>query len=377
MSKLAIIGASYLQEPLIQKAKKRGCETHVFAWKVGDIGEKSADYFYPISIVDKEQILEKCEEIGIDGICSIASDLAVVTVNYIAGKMGLVGNSELCTKLSTNKHYMRERFKENGVPSPHSIRVESIDDLNGVTLRYPIIVKPVDRSGSRGVTMLENSDGLSDAIERAKEKGFEKCALVEEFATGEEYSVECISWNGAHTLLSMTKKYTTGAPNFIETGHFEPAPIDEKLLEYIKEVVFHALDSLLIRNGASHSELKISSDGSINLIEIGARMGGDCIGSALVELTTGIDFVDAVIDIALGIRPVIEKTKKAYAGIRFVLSKEDLNCLDLLKHENPEILVEEVIHEIKDNKITDSSERCGYFLFSAENAEVVQKYLPI
>ena len=81
MKKLAIIGASYLQEPLIEKAKSMGIETHVFAWAAGDVGEKSADYFYPISIVEKDEILKRCREIGIDGICTIASDLAVITVN--------------------------------------------------------------------------------------------------------------------------------------------------------------------------------------------------------------------------------------------------------------------------------------------------------
>ena len=84
MKKLAIIGASYLQEPLIEKAKSMGIETHVFAWAAGDVGEKSADYFYPISIVEKDEILKRCREIGIDGICTIASDLAVITVNYVA-----------------------------------------------------------------------------------------------------------------------------------------------------------------------------------------------------------------------------------------------------------------------------------------------------
>ena len=97
---LAIIGASYLQLPLIQKAKNMGYVTHVFAWKANDIGEKEADFFYPISIVEKEQILDVCEKIGICGICSIASDLAIITVNYVANKLGLTANSMECTYLS-------------------------------------------------------------------------------------------------------------------------------------------------------------------------------------------------------------------------------------------------------------------------------------
>ena len=287
MIKLAIIGASYLQEPLIEKAKSMGIETHVFAWAAGDVGEKSADYFYPISIVEKEQILEKCKEIGINGICSIASDLAAITVNYVAHAMELVGNSPECALISTNKHLMREAFEKNGDPSPKSILVSSVRDLSGVQLQYPVIVKPIDRSGSRGITKLLSPNGLLEAIEEAKEQGFEKKALVEEFVTGQEYSVECISYHGEHHFLALTKKYTTGAPHFIETGHLEPAPVSEEVVENVKKIVFHALDSLKIVNGASHSEIKIDQDGNIKLIEIGGRMGGDCIGSDLVQLSTG------------------------------------------------------------------------------------------
>lgn len=376
MKRLAIIGASYLQEPLIQKAKSRGIETHVFAWSVGDVGEKSADYFYPISIVEKDKILEKCRKIGIDGICSIASDLAVITVNYVAEKMKLVCNSMECALAATNKYYMRRCFDRNNDPSTKSIRVTSIDDLESVALTYPIIIKPLDRSGSRGITRLESSNGLEEAIEKAKAHGFEKYALVEEYVTGKEYSVEYISYNGKHQFLALTKKYTTGAPNYIETAHIEPAPVDEGVVERVKAVVSHALDSLGIKYGASHSEIKISEDGSITIIEIGARMGGDCIGSSLVELSTGYDFVDAVIDVSLGEKPKSIHNKNSFAAIRYIFSKEDIFVLNQLKKEHPEILVDEFINPITDEKIMDSSSRFGFFLFASDDLSIIQKYLP-
>ena len=134
MKKIGIIGASYLQEPLIQKAKQKGYETHVFAWAAGDVGEESADYFYPISIVEKEEILEKCKEIGIEGIATIASDLAAVTVNYVAENMGLVGNTWDTNLKSTNKNLMRKCFEDNNCPSPKCIMVETVEDLDGVSL---------------------------------------------------------------------------------------------------------------------------------------------------------------------------------------------------------------------------------------------------
>lgn len=369
MKKIAIIGASYLQEPLITKAKNMGIETHVFAWKANDVGEKIADYFYPISITEKEEILKKCREIKIDGICSIASDLAAVAVNYVANHMGLIGNSEECTLKSTNKRLMRRCFEENGDPSPKSICVESLSDLDNVDLDFPVIVKPLDRSGSRGITKVIDKNELEAAIEKAKSQGFEKKALVEEFVSGEEYSVECISWKGEHTLLNITKKYTTGAPHFIETGHMEPADLSEDLRDRVKKIVFHALKSLGIEYGASHSEIKIDND-DIKIIEIGGRMGGDYIGSHLVELSTGIDFVKAVILTSLGQKPDLTSKKTLrYAAVRFVFDKNDIEVLNSIRATKPEMLVLQDVHEKLNDVITDSSNRNGAFIVGGDSLE--------
>ena len=377
MKKLAIIGASYLQNPLIEKAKSMRIETHVFAWKCGDIGEKTADYFYPISIVEKEQILEKCKQIGIDGICTIASDLATIAVNYVANAMGLVGNSLECVELSTNKHMMRMAFEKNMDPSPKSIVVSCFEKNLVENFRFPIIVKPTDRSGSRGITKLSNERGLREAIERAKEQSFEKKVLIEEFAEGQEYSVEFLSYKGVHHFLALTKKYTTGAPHFIETAHIEPAPVSEETLNRVKKIVEHALTSLKVENGASHSELKIDKDGTIKLIEIGARMGGDFIGSHLVHYSTGIDFVKNVILIALGQTLDLKGDEmKTPFAVRFVFSKEDVNVLQTLKDEHPEYIVMEDYEEPNSREVVDSSTRFGVYMIKAPTVEKLQKYMP-
>lgn len=331
--KLAIIGASYLQEPLIQKAKSMGIETHVFAWKTNDVGEKSADYFYPISIIEKEQILEKCKEIEIDGICSIASDLASITVNYVANEMCLIGNSIESSLFSTNKVLMRDAFIKNNDPSPKYQHVDLNTNLDNLDFSYPIIVKPTDRSGSRSIYKLDSSDKLKDSIVDAINSSFEKKAIIEEYAEGKEYSVEYISYKGKHYFIALTEKFTTGAPHFIETGHKQPAIVCEDILEKIKRVVNHALTSLKIEYGASHSEVKVDNNGIVKIIEIGGRMGGDMIGSDLVYLSTGYDFVKAVIDISLGNEPEYPTGKSiACATIKYEL----------------------------DNNTTDSSNRIGY-----------------
>ena len=175
----------------------------------------------------------------------------------------------------------------------------------------------------------------------------------------------------------MTQKYTTGAPKCIETGHIEPAPVTSDVRDKVQKTVFHALDSLGIRNGASHSELKIAADGTIRIIEIGARMGGDCIGSTLVHISTGIDFVRAVIEIALGEEPDLKPdVKPMAAGIRFVFSEGDITVFHRLQREHPEYVVEYSIDSEIKGDVTDSSTRFGYFIMLAPSIKDILVYMP-
>lgn len=377
MKKLAIIGASYLQDPLIRKAKEMGIETHVFAWKAGDVGEKTANFFYPISIVEKEMILGKCSEIGIDGICSIASDLAMPTVNYVASNLNLIGNSLSCTERSTDKFEMYKCFSENRDLVPKTILVTDDSDVQNLWPDFPVIVKPADRSGSRGVSLVTSRAELPTAIENAYVSSFNKRVLLSEFIHGTEYSVESVSWQGRHTVLAVTYKFTTGAPYFIESAHLQPAPISGGLRKKIEKLTCHALDSLGIEYGASHAEMKIDEHGQIGLIEIGGRMGGDHIGSTLVRLSTGIDFLKAVIDISLGTMPDLKPgLKTGYAAVRYFFSKEDTYIYEKAAAD-PSVTIEEaVLPSDFEQAVTDSSNRHGYFIFTADSFEHICPYLP-
>lgn len=377
--KLAIIGASDFQNPLILKAKEMGIETHVFAWESGDIGESNADYFYPISITEIDRIAEICREVGVDGICSIGTDLGNITVCSVADELGLCANSLECVRRSTNKHIMRETFAAHGDPSPWSIQVTSIDEVNSLDLKYPVIVKPVDRSGSRSITRLESADGLIEAVQTALDVSFAHAAVIEEFFEGSEYSVEYISWKGSHHFLALTKKYTTGAPHFIETGHVQPADIDGSLLERIKGIVSHALDSLDVQFGASHSEILINSEGDIRLVEIGSRMGGDCIGSDLVKLSTGVDFLSAVISVALNREPDLRPVARASSAmIRFIFSNDDLAAYNRVLSDAPQLLHRASVSDVEPtaSSVIDSGSRYGFFILKAEDAGLLRPYLP-
>lgn len=375
---LVIIGANEFQNQLILRAKEMGYTTHVFAWECGDVGERTADVFHPVSIVETEHILEFCRPLHPAGVCSIGSDLAAITVNFVAEGLGLVGNGMVSAMAATNKHLMRLAFERDGLPSCKSILVEDGADLNALPLKYPVIVKPTDRSGGRGIRKVLNPAELPEAVAFAREPSFEKKVLVEEFAEGREYSVEYLSWQGEHHFLAVTEKFTTGAPLFVETGHLQPPlHMDAKTLAAIKALVPKVLDCLGVRYGASHTELKVNEDGDIRIIECGARMGGDCIGSDLVPLSTGVDFVGAVIDVACGNTPNLTPAREGkIAAVRFIFDQADLDAFNRILESCPEhIFRVSEIAPIDGHEIRDSSTRYGFYILTADTQEEMTRLL--
>lgn len=377
---IAVIGASYLQQPLIQTIQDMGYSAHVFAWEADDVGEYTADYFYPVSIVEKDAILDICRRIQPAAVCTISSDLAQVTVNYVANALGLPTDPPESILPCSNKYVMRSTLDKAGIPVPGFIRVSSADDIClPESLSFPLIVKPTDRSGSRGVTEVHCAQELHGAVVTAINYSFERAAVIEEFITGAEYSCEAASFEGEHRILAVTKKYTTGAPYFIETGHMQPSDLSCTQLEAVYETIPRVLTALGITNGISHSEFRIGSDGIPRIIEVGARMGGDCIGSHLVRLSTGVDYVKTAVELALGRKPeYTAESAPVCAGVRFIFSQEDIDYLGRLREEHPEAIYEECIFDDAfEHDIVDSSTRYGYFVLTADTPEELRRLLAL
>lgn len=361
--KIAIIGASHFQNPLILKAKMLGYETHVFSWEEGAVGKEHADYFYPISIIEKEKILKYCQRIGICGITSIASDLAAITVNYVAQNMGLPGNDMECVLKTTNKYEMRMALKKAGIPVPAFVKATKSDCIQKThSLSYPLIVKPTDRSGSRSITKVEAPEELEIAVNRAAQVSFEGKAIIEEVIVGEEFSMETLTVKGKHYMLAVTKKFTTGAPNYIEYGHMEPSFLSDEIIIKAREMIFKALDALGVTNSAGHGEFRITSSGDIRIIEIGARMGGDCIGSHLVQISTGIDYLKMVILTAVGEKIKLEPTVNSRIGVvRFFMGREDIWRWERYCKQNKKgTVIFTCMLNTNEHDVIDSGSRYGY-----------------
>ncbi len=366
MKKIAILGASYLQKPLVDKAISMGLETHCFAWDNEDaICKEIAHFFYPISVLDKDLILEKCLQINIDGITTIATDICIPTISFVAEKMNLISNSYHSSILSTNKGEMRKAFNINTVTSPKSITVSHFDKNQFSAISFPLIVKPTDRSGSRGVTKVENNHDLDIAIQRGIHESLEKKVVVEEFIDGVEVSVESISWKGKHYIITITDKVTTGVPYFVELEHHQPSLLSDEVQEKIKAETIKSLNALQIEFGASHSEFKINAANEVYAIEVGARMGGDFIGSHLVALSTGYDFLKGVIDVALNQFEEPNFNTKLFSGVYF-LCQETQQLKPYFDKANDFDFEKKILNtELKNS--TNSNDRSGYLIYQSSH----------
>ncbi|WP_298247494.1 ATP-grasp domain-containing protein [uncultured Christiangramia sp.] len=371
MKKIAILGASYLQLPLVQKAKELGYETHCFAWDNTEaVCKNVADYFYPISVLDKESILLECEKVQIDGIITIATDICIPTISFVAEKLDLIANSSESAYISTHKLEMKNAFLKNNIKTPKIISFSNAGQGFTNQLKFPLIVKPTDRSGSRGVSKVNTQIELLNAIEIAKEVSIEKKVLVEEFVEGTEVSVESISWKGEHYILAITDKVTTGEPHFVELEHHQPSTLSESILGNIRDETLKALDALDIKFGASHSEFKITRKDEIFLIEVGARMGGDFIGSHLVELSTGYDYLAGVIGISLNYFKEPKVEKKGSSGIYFLTANNAYlqkyftytHSFEVLKNRSKKDLVYP----------SNSNDRSGYFIYHDNHRKILK-----
>lgn len=291
-----------------------GLRTVCFAWPQGAVCKDICDVFYPVSITEQDEILRLCEQEQIDGVCTIASDVAAPTVAYVAEHMGLPGNQYDAAVRAHDKYLMREVLVAAGVDCPKT---------DGTAL--PVIVKPTDRSGSLGVQKVERAEDLAAAIALAKRLSIAGEAIVEEFIEGREISVEMISQHGVHHALQITDKDTTGSPHFVELGHHQPSSLPADMQERIFAITRRALDALGLTEGASHSEYKITDAGRIVVMEIAGRMGGDFIGSDLVQLSTGYDFLKGVIEVALGLPIEVKVQPLAKSSVVFTAS-QDVTC---------------------------------------------------
>lgn len=310
-----VFGCGELQQSIIGRAHKMGLyvvgiDPYEDAYCKDDV-----DAFEVVGGQDYEGTCAVVERHGIDAIVTAATDKPLVMMARIAEKYGFPFFSVDTARWSTDKFLMKERFELGGIPHARGRLISRAEEAEDLV--FPVIVKPRDNSGSRGVKLCRNIKDLRVSITEALENSHMNTVLVEEYIEGPEYSIEGLHFDGKSEVIQFTEKKTTEFPYNVELRHIQPADISENNKQKICELVTRVGYALGFVNCPSHTEVKINERG-IFVIETSPRLGGDYITSSLVPLSTGINMEDQLLNISFG-KPVDVKSgvvKKA-SGVVF------------------------------------------------------------
>lgn len=379
MKKIMMLGAGPLQVPAIKKAKETGYYVIVADQNPNAEGFLYADFSIVVSTRDEEEIYQQALIHQPDFIMTSTSDAPVKTVARVNERLGIKKGLSYADALCvTNKMHMRERLEQHGIPMPKYAKIHSAEEFESVIVEFAdkFVLKPVDNAGSRGVTLIDKKsvDGLQKAYSYSQSFSNDNTLLVEEYLKGYEVSVEAFTVDGETEVLAITDKVISNPPYFVELGHSIPSQLDDEIKKDIMNIVKRTIEAVNIRNGPSHTELKITKEGP-KVIEIAARLGGDFITSKLVPLSTGIDMVELSILSTVGQEIRLAQRSCKGAAIRFILPPDRAGKVSGLTGVEEAKRVQgiyevELYKVIGDNvaPLESSNDRLGHIIAVGENS---------
>lgn len=306
MKKLLILGASVLQLPAIKLAKSLGYYTIVADFNPNAIGVPFADEFHNVSTIDEQGVVELARQVKPDGIMTLATDMPMRSIARATEALGLPGISYDTAIKSTDKGEMIKAFEQHNVEHPWYFIVNNSEHLNSILphITYPCVIKPTDNAGNRGVSYVANEEELLQMYSYSFDNSRSGDVIIEEYMEGQEVSVEIIVVNSTVHIIAVTDKQTLGKPYFVEIGHSQQSQHSEHDLSLIKDLATRAVQAVGINNSPAHVEIMLTPQGP-KMVELGARLGGGCITTHLVPLSTGVNMIQCVIDLALGQEPCV------------------------------------------------------------------------
>lgn len=374
--RLLILGGSHLQVPAIREARIMGLEVGVLDQDPGCPGRGSSDRFFLASTYDEEAVLECAREFQPHGIVTLGTDRPMRSVAYACAALGLPSITHEAALRSTNKYDMIRAFQEGGVSHPDFLYFDPREEEMASILEripLPVIIKPLDSSGSRGVILVRAREELAEAVGYSASFSGRGDVLVEEFMEGPEVSVEIIILRGEPVVLAITDKTTTGFPHFVETMHAQPSSLPETDQAAIRELAMRSCKAVGLDRGTAHVEIILTKTGP-KIVEVGPRMGGDYITTHLVPLSSGINMTRLMIEDALDLDPQLPERKPAAACICYLEQHpgvfRGVENLEQVRQEpgivEAGVFIEEG-HEMKE--LLSSVDRLGYIISRGRTPE--------
>lgn len=305
MKKVLMLGGALAQIPSILEAKKLGYYVITCDYLPDNPGHKLADEYYNVSTTDKEEVLKLAQKLKIDGVVCYASDPSAPTAAYVAEKMGLPTSPYESVMILSNKDKFRKFLSDNGFNTPKSMGFSNYKDVEKEinNFKFPVMVKPVDSSGSKGVSKLENIENLKEVVEYAMSFSRAKRIIIEEYVEKYGYQVagDGFSVNGKLVFRAFANDhFDPNSPNeFTPIAASFPYNMPKEIHEKIHSEVQRALDLLNMKTGAYNFDIRIDKDYNVYLMEIGPRNGGNMIPQ-VIQYSTGVNMVEYTIKAAMG-----------------------------------------------------------------------------
>lgn len=372
---IMVFGVGELQKSIIERAHKMGLFVVGIDPCFNAVCKDDCDAFEVVGGQDFNHTIDVCLKYNVKAIVTAATDKPLVMMANVAEKLNFPFYS-VCTAIwSTDKFQMKQRFVEGGILCAQGRLISHANEAEG--LGFPLIVKPRDNSGSRGVKLCRNKEELLGSVSEALENSHLSTVLVEEFIEGREFSVESLHYGGKSEIIQFTEKKTTNSPYNVELGHKQPANLTYRQKEAIRVIISKIASCMKFENCSSHTELKVNERG-IFVIETSPRLGGDYITSTLTPLSTGVNLEDQLLHIALN-EPVDIKTGRVEhaSGITFfsfprgIVKAIDTQIAEVQSWAHIYSFQLKLNSGDKVNNITSSLNRYGYFIVQADTREEV------
>lgn len=368
------------QIALAQELKSRGITVVMADMNEKVAGRAYADIFYPVSTLDVEGIKNVAVKEQVDFLISVCADQVLQVVAQISEELGLPCYIDFETAVNVSKKsYMKRIFVENGVPTSHHVILEKLEPESIRHLRYPLIVKPVDAYSSRGVKRVDDYAQLEAAFAEAVQISRTDTAVVEEFVTGDELTVDVYVEEGKAHVLCVSNLYKIGEDGkFVINRSRIPGAVTPDTAARIADTAQKIADAFGLKNTPMLIQL-ISNGESISVLEFCARTGGG-IKFLMIKKISGFDVIKAVADLTLGLKPHVGEIRKAdkLTVNEFVYCKPG----ELIREEGAQQLLQEgTIVEFSRFKepghrfgeIRSSGDRFAYFSVEAENEQELKR----
>lgn len=304
MKKILLLGGSTQQVPPIEYAKSKGYYTILCDYLPDNPGQLYADKYYCVSTTDKAAILDVARSERIDGILAYASDPAAPTAAYVAEQLGLPTNPYKSVSVLADKEKFRTFLSENGFKTP---RAEGFANFEEASKKWnffhlPLLIKPVDSSGSKGIAVIYSLEELMAAIPTALRYSRSKRFLLEEYVEMQGYQIagDGFSIDGKLVFRCFGNDHFdhSNLNPFVPVAASFPSILDNSLQSVIHAEIQRLLTLLNMRTGAYNFDIRLGSDNNVYLMEVGPRNGG-CYIPQVINYATNVDMMKMSVDAAI------------------------------------------------------------------------------